>query len=237
MAPSLTAVLGVLYAEDFDDADDANDLVPAEADEGEPEVIDPTFTLAELNAVRIEARAEGEREARSDVQATLARTRMEALAILAGAVDAARTETREVAEAAAELLSRTVLSMLHGALPSFCSAHGEGEVRALVRQLLPILAREPRATIRLNPHALAGVQQELAAEPELAARITLVPADALHPGDLRVTWDEGGLLRDTTAIQSAMREALAELGLIAAAIPMTAGAPAPAHQRRTEYAH
>lgn len=227
-----TPVFGVLYAEDFDEADAPLPAGPA----AEPEIIDPTFTLAELDAARAEGCREGERRALLDRRTSAALASGAALAALAAAMGGAREEARRIAEAAAEALSRTALSVLGGALPALCSRHGEGEVRALVRQLLPMLAREPRAIVRLNPHTLPGVQQELAgADPELAARITLIPADALLPGDLRASWDEGALTRDSAAIQAAMQRALAELGLAEAA-PSTAGQNAPADPKETEYA-
>ena len=222
-------ILGVLYAEDFDEAD-----APRPA--AEPEVIEPSFTLAELEAARAEGREEGERRAMLDRRANAAQAGADALAALAAAMAEAREEARLLAEAAAEAVSRTALSMLGGALPAFCSRHGDGEVRALVRQLLPMLAREPRAVVRVNPHTLPGVQAELAAaDPELAARITLIPTDALPPGDLRASWDEGSLTRDSAAIGAAMRRALAELGLADAAL-FTAGQQAPADIKETEHA-
>lgn len=234
-----TPVFGVLYAEDFDEADAAP--MPA-GPAAEPEIIDPTFTLAELEAARAEAREEGERRALQDRRTNAAQASAEALAALAATTSEAREEARLFAEAAAEALSRTALSLLSGALPALCSRHGEGEVRALVRQLLPMLAREPRAVIRVNPHSLPGVQHELAgADPELAARITLIPTDALLPGDLRASWDEGALTRDSAAIQAAMQRALAELGLAEPALPsiaasFTAGQQTPADPKETEYA-
>lgn len=236
-------ILGVLYAEDFDEADAPLPAEPA----AEPEIIEPAFTLAELDAARAEGREEGERRALLDRRASAAQASAEALAALAATMAEAREEARYLAEAAAEALSRTALSLLGGALPALCSRHGEVEVRALMRQLLPMLAREPRAVVRVNPHTLPGVQQELAlADPELAARITLIPTDALLPGDLRASWDEGALTRDSAAIQAAMLRALAELGLAEApllhtaaphaAILHNAGLRAPADPKETELA-
>ena len=57
-------------------------------------------------------------------------------------------------------------------LPALCARHGAAEVAALTRAVLPALAREPRVTIRVSPHVVAAVEQELARlDPELHGRV------------------------------------------------------------------
>ena len=82
----------------------------------------------------------------------------------------AKAEARAAAEGAVEALARTVLSLLAGALPALCARHGEGEVRAVLRALLPALQAEPRVSVRLHPRLVPGVQAELAGfDADLAA--------------------------------------------------------------------
>ena len=70
---------------------------------------------------------------------------------------------------------------------------------------------------------------------ELSADIALLPTDALPPGDLRVTWAEGALIRDTGAICRAMQDVLAGLGLLdPTPDPAPASAPAPASSSKAD---
>lgn len=211
----------VLYAEDFDEPE-----APAGARSAEPEAVEPSFTRDEVEAACAAAADDAARLARERVSAEDAHACAESLSRLAGAVAEAKAEARRVAEEAVEALARTVLSLLAGALPALCARHAEGEVRAVVRALLPALQAEPRVTVHLNPRVLPGVRAEIAGlDPEASAAIALLPADALPPGDLRVTWADGALVRDTGAICRAMEDVLTGLDLLDPA-PDPACAPA-----------
>ncbi len=186
-------VAGVLYAEDFD----APDLPPLP----EPEAIEPAFSLAELEEARAEARA----AARLDAEESQAAARL----------DAARDSAREDATAASEAIARTMLGALTACLASLCARYGAAEVRTLARVVLPALVDEPRITIRLSPHDARMLADEIERlEPELAARISLAPTDAVPRGDLRIAWQDGVAVRDAAASRAAVHDALGALGLI-----------------------
>lgn len=214
---------GVLYAEDFDAPEPPLRPSPPPA---EPPAVEPSYTAAELEAARLAAADDAARLAREQARAEDAHARAQALCRLAEAVAEAKADARRVAEEGVEALARTVLSLLTGALPDLCARHAEGEVRAVVRALLPALQAEPRVSVRLHPRVLPGVRAELAgSDAGLSADIALLPTDALAPGDLHVGWAEGALVRDTGAICRAMQDALAGLGLLD---PAPASPPAPA---------
>lgn len=196
-------VAGVLYAEDFD----APDLPPLP----EPEAIEPAFSLAELEEARAEARA----AARLDAEESQAAARLQALQAIGAGLDAARDSAREDATAASEAIARTMLGALTACLPSLCARYGAAEVRTLARVVLPALVDEPRITIRLSPHDARMLADEIERlEPELAARISLAPTDAVPRGDLRIAWQDGVAVRDAAAARAAVHDALGALGLI-----------------------
>ncbi len=202
-------LLGVLYAEDFDDGEPS--AAPGPEPAPEPEIIEPMFTASELEA----ARAEGRQAGRAEAEHGLAGSRNHQLALLATGLADARAEARTVAESAAEAVARTMLGVLASCLPAFCERHGAGEVRALARALLPALSEEPRVTVRINPHMMAVMQAELAGmDAEFAERVHLLPADAVPPGDARISWAEGSVVRDAARARAAFEEGLAELGLL-----------------------
>ena len=206
-------LLGVLYAEDFDDdgSEPSGNGLAAEPGIVEPEIIEPVFTAADLEVARAEGRLAGCAEA----ERGLAGGRNQLLGQLATSLTDAKASAAAVAEAAAEGTAHCILTALAACLPVLCERHGASELRALVRALLPALSQEPRVTVRLNPHMLPMVQAEIAAlDAELAACVQLVPTDAVAPGDVRVNWADGSAVRDTARARTAFEDGLALLGLL-----------------------
>ncbi len=208
--PHRPSLVGVLYAEDFDDIDSpvatgSADPVP------EPELIEPVFTAAELETARAEARQAGRLEAEHG----LAGTRTHMLGALAAGIADACAAAHGAAEAAAEGVASCMLTALATCLPSLCEQHGAAELRALTRALLPALSDEPLITVRINPHMVAAMQDEIAMlDGDLADRVRLLPTDAIPPGDARVTWADGSAVRDARRARMAFEEGLAALGLL-----------------------
>lgn len=208
--PNRPSLLGVLYAEDFDD--DGTALPVAEAEPlAEPEVIEPTFTLAELEAARAEARAAGRAEAERSVAAS--RTHM--LGLLAAGVADGRAGAHDAAVAVADGVARCMLGALVACLPALCQHHGAAEVSALSRIVLPGLVDEPKIVVRINPHMLPAMQDEVASlDFELAERIQVLPTEAVAPGDMRISWADGSVTRDAGKARLIIEDALASLGLL-----------------------
>lgn len=205
--------VGILYAEDFDDDPElppASGLPPAP----EPEPAPASFTMADLEAAQRIARTEAVQAARTEWERSALHDRTQSLAAIASAVAGAQQEARTLADAVADGTARTVLSVLAGLLPELCAQHGGAEVRALLRHLLPTLAQQPRIAVRVAPAVLDGVREDLALlDEDLAAAVQLTAAP-LSPGDARVTWTDGSVVRDQAAIRSAITAALTELGLL-----------------------
>ncbi len=207
--PSRSAAAGILYAEDFDDENQAETAASHPAPE--PEVIEPVFTAAELEAARADARAIGRAEAERGVAAS----RLQVLQLIASGMTEAREEAHHIAEQAAEAVARCTLTSLAACLPALCAQHGADELRALIRVVLPALTNEPRITVKLHPHMVAVVRDEIASlEIEAADRITLQPSEAIAPGDARVGWSDGSAGRHAARAQAAVENALAVLGLL-----------------------
>ncbi len=199
----------VLFAEDFDAPPRANETVP------EPEIIEPTFTAADLEDARRKAWQAGhDAAAEAAEQANGAAVRDSVGAIATNLADAA-AQMSHVAQQAAEEIARLLLSSFGAALPSLCAHYGEAELRSLVHTLLPILTQEPAVTIRLNPANTTAVTQEIERiDPDLAARLQFVASDTIAPGDIRVSWRAGQAVRDTAALWAQVVEILAPAGLL-----------------------
>ncbi|WP_199445662.1 hypothetical protein, partial [Acidisphaera rubrifaciens] len=69
-------------------------------------------------------------------------------------------------------------------------------------------------TLRASPETAAAVAATFARHDEdLAARLRVVPTDALPPGDVRIGWADGEAVRDVAAIWRDASAALAASGL------------------------
>lgn len=207
-AGSAPHLLGILYAEDFDDPPAQPAGTPA-SPSGTLEPQLPPLTQDDVDLACTAA----VQAARAEWEVTQHQLRASALASIASALAGARDVCERTALAVAEASVATMLSMLSGALPHLCRDHGPGEVSALLTRLLPTLRTEPRVTVRVHPDLLVSLQHDLAQlEPELAGTVTLLPAP-LERGDLKVTWQNGSFARDANQILAAMQDALGQLGL------------------------
>jgi flagellar assembly protein FliH len=199
----------ILYAEDFD-----ADPVTAPPPPPPP----PLFTEAELAAACEAARAEGMREGARAAEGEQLALTARALAEIEAALDDAREAAVARAEAAAEEVARLLLAALGAAFPELCSAHGPAEAAAVARTILPALAREPSVSVRAAPRSAAALAAALAAEldrrdPDLAARLRVVPAPGMTEGDVRVAWTDGTATRDVRAVWRGVLDALTPAGL------------------------
>jgi len=209
----------ILFAEDFDLAPGA--LPP------EPEVIEPTFSAADLEAARTAAWAAAHTAAAAEAAAADHAAIRQSVAVMAEHLAAAREELALQADQAATAIAELLLASLGAVLPALAARYGEAELTAMARIVLPGLFREPAVTVRLNPqHCAAMAAQIERLDPDLAARVQIVPAGAIPPGDARIAWRNGSAVRDTTALWTQVVEALGLAGL----------SPAIAEPREIEHA-
>ena len=117
--------------------------------------------------------------------------------------------------AAADSVAKCMLAALVACLPALCERHGPAELRALSRAVLPGLHDEAKIVVRIHPHVLPAMQDEVAAlDFELAERIHLLPTEAVAPGDVRISWADGSVTRDAGRTRHLIEDALATLGLL-----------------------
>jgi hypothetical protein len=190
---------GVLFAEDFD--------LPETAPE--PEVIEPVFSAAELKESRSaawnEGRAAGLREALADSATATQQT----VTAIVEQLTAERAVSAARAEADAAALARLLLDDLAAALPTLCTQHGDAEVGAVIRLVLPALSQEPAITVRANPRTIGAIAQELARlDPDVAVRVQTIECDAMPPGDVRIAWHNGSAVRDAASLWKQISEVL-----------------------------
>lgn len=201
------ALSGVLYAEDFDAPEPVvTALTEAPPVQAEPVIIEPTFSLIDLQRASERARQEERALTRQQGERDAAALQTQALVQLADALSQARAEAARVASEAAEATAQTLLAMIAAVLPAFATSHGHAEAAALLHLILPAMINEPRLTVRAHPSLIRGLQHETAAVLE-AGPITVewIGSHTMSPGDVTVRWQDGLMVRDTNTLCAQVR--------------------------------
>ncbi len=219
-----SAALGILYAEDFDAEPEQPAPAPEPAaklrpvPEPQPELAPElmpeakapqAMPRADVNALCIRA-VEAAQAAWAD---SAQERRTLALEALAEGLASARHDSEEAAEAVADGVARTALAMVASLLPELCKSHGDQEVRLLVKTLLPLIARTGPVVIRVRPELIDLVRTDIDTLNDGAFETVELRAANLSAGDVKLSWDEGSLARDSAAIRKAIEDSLAQLGL------------------------
>lgn len=172
-------------------------------EEVEPEIPPPpTFSEAELEAARAESFAAGKREGLAEAKAArelyvakVLETISQSLPKLFSA-EAAREKTYE--REALALASET-FSVL---FPLLDSRHGLDETRGVIASVLEDVEGRSEILIEVHPDALEGIEAHVESiRGRLgAARVEVRGAEAFGRGDCKVSWKDGGAVRDATAL-------------------------------------
>jgi hypothetical protein len=214
---SSTAAIGILYAEDFgQNARQPRVVMKATSNPPSPPP-PPVISKTDIDAACIRAVQAAERIWSKNAEDR----RAEALSALSASFAEARKELTTHAEAVADGIARTILSALSSALPHLCRSHGDAEVQALLARLAPLLAPYTPLVVRVHQGLIETLASDLAAmDDSLLEHIELRPAN-LPPGDVRLSWEHGRVVRDSATICAALQDCLSALGLSSTPTPLT----------------
>jgi flagellar biosynthesis/type III secretory pathway protein FliH len=197
--------LGALFEEDFDRPESAP----------EPEVIEPVFSAADLAGAREAAWRAGNAAGAEEAAAGDAAATRRAIESIAAQFADARDTAAALAEQTADAIARLLLDSLAAAFPVLCACCGEAEVQAIVRSVLPALNQEQAVTVRTNPLTARSLLREIGRlDPDFAARVQIVECDAMTPGDVKISWHNGAVVRDATGLWEQVAAILAPAGLL-----------------------
>lgn len=179
----------------------------------------PSFSEEELEAAVAEARkaalAEGQAKGKADANAQTERQTATALTAIAGHFAKIEGEVQAAVEQMRETTMELSLAMVRRLFPEFARQHGLEEVRELLGRCLDTLRTEPRFTVRVasgQDEALRGEVDALARSRGFEGRIAVTADESLKPGDCRIEWSQGGMIRSADeiwkAIEAAMEQAL-----------------------------
>jgi flagellar biosynthesis/type III secretory pathway protein FliH len=137
-----------------------------------------------------------------------------ALTEIGATIAAIREEILETTEQSAEAMTRLLINCFAISFPALSARHGPNEVTAVLREILPALHQEPKITIRVNPHLMPALTEELQVlDGDVAASLRLIPTDAVALGDVKITWEQGSATRNTTSLWKQIENILAPAGL------------------------
>ncbi len=206
-----SALSGVLYAEDFDEPLLQAPSAPSRS-VAEPQPIAPSFSLAELRAAADAAHQRGRDEALREAAASATNQRNLAAMQLLKQLAATQEQAAHVVEQALGMIARTSLSLLSAALPALCAEHAEAELRALLHRIVPPMRQHPELQIRVHGSLRDVLEQETMAMLEgCNTRVTWTSSSKLMPGDIAISWHNGGALRDTASTCDGIRDAVLAL--------------------------
>jgi flagellar assembly protein FliH len=205
------------------------DAPRAAAPEPEPEIVvedlppppppAPTFSEEELQAAVDEARrtalAEGQAKGKADATAQNERQTAAALNAIGQHFAKIDGEVKAASEQLRETSLELSLAMVRRLFPEFARQHGLEEVKELLGRCLDNLRTEPRFTVKVatdQAEVLKNEVEALAQSRGFEGRIVVAADESLKPGDCRIEWSQGGMIRSADeiwkAIEAAMEQAL-----------------------------
>lgn len=176
----------------------------------------PTITMVEHERRRADAESQayrqgftaGEQQAHQDATKRMA----DALSVIAdglGRLDSALTAIETRLETEAVEVAVAVAAKL---APALIAREPFAEIAALATECFHHLVSTPLVTVRIaaDIHETAkGQIEEIARSNGFDGRLAVISDESLAPGDCRVEWADGGIIRDHTATASTIDETVA----------------------------
>lgn len=183
----------------------------------------PTFNEAELEAAKMAGRkqgfsegfAAGSHETKQQADAVTADANA-AISQLAGMVEAAAAQYRQILVNESAQLTRLVLSVARKVSSEAINERGEKEAIAIVERCLPVLFSKPKLAIELNPklfdRALERIETSLR-NGGFEGEVVFRADETLGMSDIRLDWGNGSVSRDADALWAEIETLIARVPL------------------------
>lgn len=162
----------------------------------------PTFSEEELEAARAMAYDKGRRDGlaeEKESQNTRAANLLETIVKSLPQIFAAESLREKTYEREAVALA---LAAFRTVFPFLESRHGLSEAESVIRAVLEDVEGRSEIAVDLHPDSVESIELHLktVAERLEHVRITVRPDERLKPGDCRLSWKDGGAVRDSQAL-------------------------------------
>lgn len=196
----------------FDTTFDApEDVAAAAAAEPPPE---PQFSQAELEEARNAAYGEGVAAGQAEAAAQFDQHADQLLRHIADQLGACIAAAETTQAETSSLLPTMTVATVKKAFPALAVNHGEDEILTLVRTGLQSAMDEPRIVVRLSDDDYENLEPQLGALPAQSGfpgKLVTLSDMTISPGDARVEWADGGMIRDLNRITDSIADALSAL--------------------------
>jgi flagellar assembly protein FliH len=192
--------------------DEVFSLEPAGARASPPPVSSATLAEAVAKA-RDEGRAAGVAEGRRAAEAAIAgrlATSVEKIVSAVAELGARAEADRAEIEAMAATMAMTAAGRL---APALVAREPTGEIAELLHNCLEGIREVPHVAVRISADLVEPMRarfDQVAAQTGFAGRIVVLGEPDIAPGDGRVEWADGGIVRDMDETRRAIEVAVAD---------------------------
>jgi flagellar assembly protein FliH len=173
------------------------------------------LSLAEHEALIASAQEEGFRKGFAAAQAEMTAADQHRIAAASEKItDAMEMIAHQLASLEMRLESEAVdvaVSVARKLAPALIEREPLAEIERLVIEVFAQLRAAPHVAVRLPTALVDGASAhllKLAEERGYAGRLIILPDPELGPDDCKIEWADGGVVRDRTAIESRINEAV-----------------------------
>ena len=185
------------------DVNDFDDKVEEETlpEEPPPPPPPPTFSEAQLEAARREGLAHGRQEAAAEAEASRERRVADLLETISrefSTLFAAEDLRNAQYEAESVRLSLAILQRL---FPAMNQEYGLGEIQRIITEVLENQREQVIIKLEVQPEYVETIRdhvQRVLKQANIAGECQVSGNQALGPGDVRMSWPDGGAFREST---------------------------------------
>lgn len=185
---------------DVNDFDDKDEVIEPEEPPPPPP---PTFSEAELERARKEALAEGRKEAAAEAEASRERHVADLLQTISrefSTLFAAEDLRNAQYEAESVRLTLATLQLL---FPAMNQKYGLSEIQRVITEVLESQREMPAIKMEVHPDYVETIHEHVKRvlkQANISGNCTVTGNQALGPGDCRMSWENGGAVRESAAI-------------------------------------
>ena len=163
------------------------------------------WTEAEVEQVRAAAYAEGVATGTTSIEAQAADQFANAGQQIAAAAQTLLSEVQTHHNLLTAEAATLALNVARKLAPALIAAQPTAEIEAVIGECLTHLNREPHLVIRVSDTLIDRLKEKIdtiAFEHGLGEKVILIGAPDISPGDCLVQWADGGIARDTAALDA-----------------------------------
>ncbi len=185
------------------DVNDFDEKDKVEEPEQPPPPPPPTFSEAELEHARREALAHGRREATAEAESSRERRVADLLQTISREFSTLfAAEDLRNAQYEAESV-RLTLATLQRLFPAMDQKYGLGEIQRVITEVLESQREQTEIKLEIHPDYVETIQEHVRRvlkQANIGGNCIVTGNQSLGPGDCRLSWQNGGALRESTAL-------------------------------------